>query len=80
MLYRHASSVKVEINKSWQELSFSHRDFAASCLRVNRYLGPTGPLHPGGRPTQARAPMRASYCRELLFKSLCVSASLWFGS
>ncbi len=31
----HASPTEAEINKVWQELSFSRRNFAASRLRVN---------------------------------------------
>ena len=32
---RPASSAEAKVNKAWQKLSFSHRDFAASRLRVN---------------------------------------------
>jgi hypothetical protein len=58
-----ASSVKAEINKAWQELSFSHRNFAASRLRVSPCSRPDRPPATGhdrlpGKPAQAIAQPR----------------------
>jgi hypothetical protein len=59
----HASPAEAEINRMWQERSFSRRNFAASRLRVSPCSRPDRPLATGhdrlpGKPAQAIAQPR----------------------